>query len=521
MREFSIFSLCLLISLLVFTGCGDDEPKTETPPPHPGKALAETYCQSCHKLPSPSLLDEKTWHDHILVRMGAFLGIYYDNIQYYETVPPQWIEPGEGGRRVTEANIYPKQPALSREEFEQIRDYYLKSAPKTTPPALIPWEVSTELTQFKPRPLLAGGELAAAVTGVAIQEETGELYAGFAKQSLIKLDPTGKVLDQIPGGEAPVQISFRHGRLDYADIGNIRGADNPIGIFRSASSWDNLKNGRYEVELEGLQRPVHTSWADLDQDGDEDLLICEFGYLLGSLAWYENQEGKFEKRILYPDDGAGMAWVHDFNEDSLPDIAALMANSDEGIDIWLNQGDGKFKQNRIFRFDPSYGSTCLKLVDWNEDGKMDLLYANGDNGDYPAILKNYHGIRLYLNKGDLKFEEAFFLRMDGAYWVTPQDFDLDGDLDLAAVSFYPNYEEPRGAFIYYENDGKDQFTPYTFPGFDQARWMVMDVGDIEKDGDADILLGAFNVKSSEVPTAIEEKWTQNNTPLMLLENQAK
>lgn len=518
--RFPFFILCSCLAL--FFACSSPESDTPPPPPaHPGKALAETYCQSCHKLPSPQLLDEKTWHDHIMVRMGAFLGVYYDNVQYYETVPPQWIEPGEGGRRVAEANIYPKQPALSREEFELIRDYYLSGSPKSTSPALIPWEVSTEMTQFKAKPLLAKSEFAAAVTGVHIDEQNGLIYAGFAKQALVQLTPEGEILDKIPGGQAPVQITTSEGRIDMADIGNIRGADNPIGVFRSARSWSDLKKGNYTAELDQLQRPIRGTWADLDQDGDEDILMCEFGYLLGSLAWYENKNGTFEKRILFPDDGAGRAIVHDFNGDSLPDIVALMANADEGIDIWLNQGEGRFKQNRIFQFDPSYGSSSIELVDWNEDGQMDILYVNGDNGDYPAILKNYHGIRLYLNMGNLAFEEELFLRMDGAYGVSAKDFDLDGDLDLAAVSFYPNYEEPRGAFIYYENKGENNFTPYTFPEYNHGRWMVMDVGDIEQDGDPDILLGAFNVKSSEVPSQVEEQWTQFDTPLILLENQAR
>lgn len=521
MKRLSLLLLPLIALGTFLTAC-DAEPSTPPPPPEPpGRTLAKTYCQSCHQFPEPALLDEKTWHDHILVRMGAFLGIYYDNTQYYDAPPAQWLEPREGGRRVAEAGIYPKQPALSREEFEQIRAYYLNASPKTTYPALSPFEVSTEMTQFKAKPLLAKGEFAAAVTGVHIDAEKKELYAGFAKQAVVRLTPQGEVLDRVPGGQAPVQIRRENGRMEIADIGNIRGADTPIGVFRSADSWEAYKQGRYQVEMKGLQRPVQGTWADLDQDGDEDLLMCEFGYLLGSLAWYENQQGNFEKRVLYPDDGATRAYVHDFNGDSLPDIVALMANSDEGIDIWLNQGEGKFKQNRIFRYDPSYGSTVLELVDWNQDGRMDLLYANGDNGDYPEILKNYHGIRLYLNQGNLQFEEAFFLRMDGAYGVKPRDFDGDGDLDLAAVSFYPNYEDPRGAFIYFENRGNDQFNMTTFPEYDRGRWMVMEVGDTDGDGDEDILLGAFNVKTTAVSPQLEAKWTNYDTPLMLLENLAK
>ena len=52
------------------------------------------------------------------------------------------------------------------------------------------------------------------------------------------------------------------------------------------------------------------------------------------------------------------------------------------------------------RFLPTNGSTHFQLLDFNGDDKKDILYSNGDNGDYPPILKPYHGIHLFLNKNE-------------------------------------------------------------------------------------------------------------------------
>ncbi len=41
-----------------------------------GKRLAATYCQSCHMLPEPSLLDTKNWENGVLPAMGPHLGIF-------------------------------------------------------------------------------------------------------------------------------------------------------------------------------------------------------------------------------------------------------------------------------------------------------------------------------------------------------------------------------------------------------------------------------------------------------------
>jgi hypothetical protein len=132
------------------------------------------------------------------------------------------------------------------------------------------------------------------------------------------------------------------------------------------------------------------------------------------------------------------------------------------------------------------------LQDFNDDGQMDILTVNGDNVDSDPYntLKNFHGIRIYLNRGDLRFEEAYFYPMYGAFGARAADFDNDGDLDIAAISFYPDFEqEQRESFVYLQNDGAMEFSAYSRPELVNGRWMTIGVGDLDGDADTDIVLG--------------------------------
>lgn len=531
--------LSLTAALLLFS-CGSEETQNTTVDPETretipqgqtkvpdeiaeGKALAEMYCASCHALPDPKTLDKKTWKDHVLVRMGALLGVYYDNQQYYDSLPPRWLEPGEGGRRIVQAGVYPPKPVISREEYQKIRKFFLAGAPdRSSPPSGMP-AIIGETPVFKPKPILAGTDRKPQVTGVAIDPENGDLYASFYQHSFARLNSFGFVQDEMPLKGGIVDIKLESKRISVTDIGNMFGVDNPSGSFSSAKNFKRLRKGKTELTFDKLQRPVHSTWADLNGDGREDLLMCQYGNILGELGWYENTGGDvFKWHVLHPDDGSVAAYVHDFTQDGLPDIVALQANSDEGIDIYENQGSGNFKKKRILRFDPTYGSAAFGLCDWNGDGRMDLIYANGDNADYPPILKPHHGVRIFEQTGTLEFKEALYLPMNGAYKAEAQDFDLDGDLDILAISYYPDFKGRfQESILFYENQGDGQLKAQSVTGYDLGRWMTFACGDVDQDGDLDVLLGAFTVKTTEVPSSVLNTWSEVNVPLMLLENTSK
>jgi hypothetical protein len=164
----------------------------------------------------------------------------------------------------------------------------------------------------------------------------------------------------------------------------------------------------------------------------------------------------------------------------------------------------------------------LQLLDWNGDGELDLLYTAGDNADYPPLYKPYHGLRLFLNQGGGKaFEEAFFLPLNGAYGALPADFDADGDLDLAAISFFPDFaQQPEAAFVYYQNQGNDQFDAFTLPQTELGRWLIIRSADPDQDGDLDLLLGSLAFEVIPAGNWVQ-RWQAQGIPFVVLENQLR
>ena len=145
------------------------------------------------------------------------------------------------------------------------------------------------------------------------------------------------------------------------------------------------------------------------------------------------------------------------NNDGQPDLLVLMAQGDEGIYLFTNH-NGRFTEKRLLRFPPVYGSTYFDLVDFNRDGHPDILYTCGDNADLSPVLKEFHGIYLFTNDGAMNFTQAYFFPLHGAYKALAEDYDQDGDLDIAAISFFPDYQRsPEESFVYLENQGKLRF----------------------------------------------------------------
>jgi hypothetical protein len=165
------------------------------------------------------------------------------------------------------------------------------------------------------------------------------------------------------------------------------------------------------------------------------------------------------------------------------------------------------------------------VVDFNKDGHPDLLITNGDNGEidnFPP--KPYNGVRLHLNDGKNNFNEAFFFPQYGAYRAVAKDFDGDGDLDIASIAFFGKYGlSPDTGFVYLQQDKPLEFTAHTLPASRSGRWLTMDAGDIDRDGDIDIALGSYNHGPAPrgIPPQMIEQWKNNPTPVLILKNRTK
>src|SRR5262249_49360710 len=146
------------------------------------------------------------------------------------------------------------------------------------------------------------------------------------------------------------------------------------------------------------------------------LIVGSFGWnTIGEIYYLENQttdwsKPRFEPRVLDKRHGCIHVPVTDLNDDGRPDFVALLAQEHETVVAFLNRGTDseghvQFDKKELYSAPhPAYGSSGIQLVDLNSDGKVDVLYTNGDTLDDPFLLKPYHGIQWLENKGNLRFE---------------------------------------------------------------------------------------------------------------------
>jgi len=466
-----------------------------------GEKLAKKYCQSCHSFPDPSLLDVNSWENGVLPNMGPRLGIFSHNWKEYPSMRRDIHLP---------PNFYPSEPILNPAQWQNIINFYLATAPDSLPAQQRPYPIKNDLDIFSvSEPVITK----LSPTTCFIQLDTTRipysvLQADIFRESLMRYNDHLQPVDSVHFSGPVVDIDFRSETMVATNIGNLNPNNAKLGRLQHV-----LMNAEGKMSLDtpslisSLQRPVQSLQVDLNGDGKPDELVCEFGHLTGALSWYENLgDHHYSRHVLRPVPGAIKAYVKDYNHDGLPDLFVLFAQGEEGIFLFTNRGHGQFDQKKILDFPPSYGSTYFEMDDFNHDGFPDIVYTCGDNADFSVVLKPYHGVYIFLNDGHWNFKQRYFFPINGCYKAMARDFDGDGDLDLAVISFFADYQnQPEEGFVYLENKGDFNFLPHSLPAAQQGRWLTMDVGDLNRDGRPDILLGNFSVAPSFIKPKVDFK----------------
>ena len=120
----AVISLALLVVVLVrCSGGAGNQAKgsVNVEDISKGQAAAAQYCQSCHQLPDPSLLDKVTWRNHVLPVMGRYMGIKSE------------AERGQMDELESDASYMPNTAQIDSASWAQINAYFVAKAPEHLP----------------------------------------------------------------------------------------------------------------------------------------------------------------------------------------------------------------------------------------------------------------------------------------------------------------------------------------------------------------------------------------------------
>ena len=295
-------------------------------------------------------------------------------------------------------------------------------------------------------------------------------------------------------GNTPVSVTVADFNNDgISDLATANETDGNVSVLLGDGAGGFSPTQNFNVG----DKPVSVAVGDFNGDGISDLATAN-----GVDPFTAPNEGNANVSVLLGDGAGGFSptenfdvgdeeglfsvKVGDFNNDGKDDL--VTANFDNNVSLLLGDGAGGFSTPQNFEAGTTFTESSLTVGDFNGDGKKDLATISFDE------------VSLLLGDGIGGFSDAQKFSFEGGSGllsVTTGDFNGDGKDDLATISF--------NKVSVLLGDGNSGFSDAQ--NFEVEGLFSLTAGDINNDGKDDLVTAnAFSNNISVLTTR------DNNAP---------
>jgi hypothetical protein len=192
--------------------------------------------------------------------------------------------------------------------------------------------------------------------------------------------------------------------------------------------------------------------ADVDDDGDSDIVLCSYyngSYSVDSYVYYGTASGySSSSRDALPTLGCRDIQVGDLNDDGVDDIvfANYYSGSSYTTSSYIYYGTASGFSTAYRDSLPTTGSLSAAIADFDQDGYDDVAFGGYHNGSWSSTATSY----VYYNSS-LGLSSSIYdsFALNGVYRIKAEDLDGNGYPELILPSYYSGSGYSTSSYIYY------------------------------------------------------------------------